>query len=131
MKSEQQPKMTRMLPDQEKQSHVTRVSGLRPAPLSSSFEDTQAFLQRAAAQLKVEDHANEAARDQVAAIIEQIIREHFKKSVIYDFPIEEEMKSEIGVYECETVSCNGVQVIAHARGYCGPLHPLDTRIAGH
>lgn len=84
-----------MLPDQEKQSQVNLVSGFTPASPCSNLEDAQAFLQRAAVQLKVEDQAKEKLRDMVAAFVEQSERDSFEKDVVYDLSIDDRTKMEL------------------------------------
>jgi hypothetical protein len=68
-----------------------RISGLRPAPLESSFEDVQTFLQRAAAQLKIKDQAKEKSRDRSGEIQEQILRDSYEKDIMFDHEIEEDL----------------------------------------
>ena len=78
--------------EQTKQSSAMRISGLKPAPAGLRFEEAQKFLQRAIAQLKVDDQANEESRDRIAAIKEEIFGILYYHDIMFDFPIDEDLQ---------------------------------------
>ena len=80
--------------EQSIQNPAMPISGLKPAPAGLRFEEAQKFLQRAIAQLKVDDQAKEESRDRIAAIREQIMRDTYEKDVMFDHEIDEEMHKE-------------------------------------
>jgi hypothetical protein len=86
----------RILPSADRDSPhlLTDVRSFEaPAP-TMRFEDAQAFIRRAAAQLEVGDQSEEQGRDRVAAICEECTRMSFEKFLAYDVPISDDLRRE-------------------------------------
>ena len=68
------------------------LSGLGTLASGLSFEESQLILQRAAAQLSLEDQSERQSQDRIAVIEEQILRDAYERAVDYDLPIDERME---------------------------------------
>ena len=92
--SHELPQRIRPRSDQHPEHLVRGIGSFRAPGPRMSFEERQAFLQRAAVQLEVGDQSKEQKRDRAAALREQLVRDFYEKALVYDLPIRDELRME-------------------------------------
>jgi hypothetical protein len=80
--------------DQHPQQLVPDITNAQAPGPRVSFEEGQAFMQRAAAQLEVGDQSEEQQRDRVAALLDLIDRDSYERSLAYDIPMSDDFRME-------------------------------------